>query len=147
MIMRYKFLLVIAFTLFLSSCADEAKETVPAKPLPLVDTLEKVKSKPKDNIEKSIINPYLPFEKKILEHKYIEGLNAELVKKHKPKLISKIIDNKQDSLFSIKLGEKVDTAFLQKFEFFINKKTKQISVYDVGEDRLIPISEWNEELQ
>jgi hypothetical protein len=70
-----------------------------------------------------------------------------LVKNKKAKLISKIVDNKQDSLFSIKMGLKVDTAFLQKYEFYINKKTKQISVYDIGEDRLIPINEWNEEQQ
>jgi hypothetical protein len=144
---KYTAWVIATFALVLFSCRDESEENIPTKPA-IIDTVPKIDTN-KVVVDKAVehANPYKIYEDKIFEQPIIKTMNKDLAKLGKAKLFSKINDSPKDSVFSIKLGTKIDTSFVQKYEFFIHKKSKVISVYDVGEDRLIPLSEWSAEEQ
>lgn len=85
---------------------------------------------------------YALYEQKLKNLPQIINANKELKSQNKELLRSKIVDAKRDSLFSIKFGKTIDTNFISEYEFYINKKTKRIKVYDKGEDRMIPLEDW-----
>lgn len=118
-------------------------DTVPKVTPPKVDTTN-ASSVPKTQERKPKVEAtdYTAYENKLKNLPQIVNANNELKSQNKELLKSKIVDEKKDSLFSIKFGKTLDTNFVSEYEFYINKKTKAIKVYDKGEDRMIPLEDW-----
>ncbi|HTF80937.1 MAG TPA: hypothetical protein VL947_04415 [Cytophagales bacterium] len=131
----------LAILSMLASC-DPEMETLPKKDTLKVDT--SVVSIPKKSNPPVTPpdNGYSAFEIKLKNLPQVIHTNTELKKQNKEPLKTKIVDIKSDSLFSIKFGKTLDTNFIAEYEFYIHKKTKVISVYDKGEDRMITLEEW-----
>lgn len=140
--MRYVLAIVIFF-LFIS-CETET-ESVPKYDPPKIDSSQvKGEEKLVEPKPLSIDNNYAFYEEKLKTLPQVIRSNNELKSQNKDILKTKVVDKKSDSLFSIKFGRLIDTNFISQYEFYINKKSKAITVYDRGEDRMIPLDEWKE---
>lgn len=127
------------------ACSDDPTEKIPVVKKQEADTL--VVSDSSKHLDPHPVEPHNPYkhlEEIINSQIPISKQNTTLKSQGKEKMIYKAVDNPKDSLLLLKLGRKVDTGFVKKYEFYVNKKTQEISVYDSGEDRLIPLKEWTE---
>lgn len=126
----------------LCGCEFET-DTIPKVTPPKVDSTNTSGiPKTQEHKPKVEVTDYAVYENKLKNLPQIVNANKELKTQNKELLKSKIVDEKKDSLFSVKFGKTIDTNFVSEYEFYINKKTKGIKVYDKGEDRMIPLEEW-----
>jgi hypothetical protein len=138
--MRIKVSLVI-ISVFFVAC-DMETDTLPKADVPKIDS-SKIKLPKNPDVKPHVLeNEYAAYEIKLKNLPQIVHANTDRKSMKKSPLKTKIVDKKNDTLFSVKFGQTIDTNFVSEYEFYINKKSKEISVYDKGEDRMIPLSEW-----
>lgn len=132
---------LVVISVFLVAC-DTETDTMPKTDVPKIDS-STIKTPNNPDIKPRVLgNEYKIYENKLRNLPQIVHANTDLKGMNRDPLKTKIVDNKGDTLFSVKFGQIIDTNFVSEYEFYINKKSKEISVYDRGEDRMIPLSEW-----
>lgn len=61
------------------------------------------------------------------------------------RLLTAVLNDKpmeSESLFNVQVIEKEGNMVKPRFDFYIHKDTREIKIYDAGEDRLISLDEW-----
>jgi hypothetical protein len=146
MIARFLVAISLLSIFCLCSC-DGEEETLPKINTPIIDSSLIKKNDIDTTKPVAYETEYQAMERKLRSLPQIKRSSKDQTDNKKENLKSKIVDFKGDSLYSIKFGNKIDTNFVTEYEFYIHKKTKEVKVYDRGEDRMIPLDEWkkNEE--
>ncbi len=73
-----------------------------------------------------------------------EALLLDSTSKGKTKLAATLSDTplETDNLYNVKVSEKTGNESKVRYDFYIDKDTREIKLYDAGEDRLITLDEW-----